>query len=125
MATNVPLIGFSLIASYSSSGDALLPPQASIVAVPSLAAPGQTINLVFTTLNVSFVRITGNNHVDYQTPPPPGSLTGFDTGFLNASGSGLYTIPAGFTVGILLTLTAYDSTHTSLGLTPTVTISIT
>jgi len=126
MATDVPLIGFSLIASYSSTGDAMLPPQASLVAIPSLAMPNQPINLVYTTLNVSYVRITGNNLVDYQTPPPPGSLSGFDTGFLSTSGSGLYTISAGFTATILLTLTAYDSTHTAIpGLTPTSTVMIT
>lgn len=125
MATNVPLVGFALIASYSTSGDALLAPQASFVAVPELASPSEPINIVFTTLNVAYVRITGNNHVDYQLPPPPGSVSGFDTGFISTLGSGLYTLPLGFTASILLTLTAYDSSFTSLGLTPTVTVMVT
>ena len=56
-ATFLP--GFYLVASYSTVGDALLPPQASLVAIPSLAAPAQPINLVYTTLNVAYVRITG------------------------------------------------------------------
>lgn len=76
MATNVPLVGFALIASYSTSGDALLAPQASFVAVPELASPSEPINIVFTTLNVAYVRITGNNHVDYQLPPPPALFLG-------------------------------------------------
>jgi len=125
MATDVPLIGFSLIAFYSPTGDALLAPQASFVSVPSLATPGEPINLVYTTLNVSYVRITGNNGIDYQTPPTPGSVSGFDTGFISTSGSGLYTLSHGFTAGIMLTLRAYDATFTFLGLNPTVTISIT
>jgi len=125
MATNVPVVGFALIASYSTSGDALLAPQASFVAVPSLASSGEPINLVYTTLNVAYVRITGNNHIDYQTPPTPGSVSGFDTGFISSSGSGLYTLPAGFTATILLTLTAYNSSFVSLGLTPTATIMVT
>lgn len=125
MATDVPLVGFSLTASYSPTGDALLAPQASFVAVPSLAAPSQTVNLVYTTLNVAYVRITGNNFVDYQTPPTPGSVSGFDTGFISTSGSGLYTLAHGFTATILLTLTAYDSSFVPLGLTPTVTIMVT
>jgi len=126
MPTLVPLIGFSLLATYNSSGDALLPPQAALVAVPTLAAPLQEVVLVYTTLNVAYVRITGNNHVDYQAPPPPGSLSGFDTGFLSTSGSGIYQVQNGFTVGIMLTLTAYDATHTAIpGLTPTVTITVT
>jgi len=125
MSTNVPLVGFALIASYSTAGDALLAPQADFVAVPSLATSGQPINLVFTTLNVAYVRITGNNHVDYQLPPPPGSVSGFDTGFISTLGSGLYTLPHGFTATILLTLTAYNSSFVSLGLTPTQTIMVT
>lgn len=125
MATNVPVIGFALIASYSPTGDALLAPQASFVAVPSLVTPGEPITLVYTTLNVAYVRITGNNHVDYQTPPTPGSVSGFDTGFISTSGSGLYILSHGFTANIMLTLTAYDSSFVSLGLTPTATISVT
>ena len=124
MPTDVPLVGFALTASFNPVGDALLAPQASFVAVPTLAHSGQTINLVYTTLNVAYVRITGNNLVDYQTPPTPGSLLGFDTGFISTSGSGLYTLAHGFTATILLTLTAYDSSHTSLGLTPTQTIMV-
>lgn len=125
MPTNVPLVGFSLIASFNPAGDALLAPQASFVAVPSLVAPHQPVTLVYTTLNVAFVRITGNNFVDYQLPPTPGSVAGFDTGFISTSGSGLYTLPLGFTATIMLTLTAYDSSFTPLGLTPTQTIMVT
>jgi hypothetical protein len=125
MSTDVPLIGFALTASFSPTGDALLPPQASFVAVPTLVTPHQPLTLVFTTLNVAYVRITGNNLVDYQHPPTPGSLTGFDTGFISTSGTGLYPISAGFTATILLTLTAYDSSFVSLGLTPTQTIMVT
>ena len=125
MATDVPLVGFSLIASYTPTGDALLAPEASFVAVPTLVAPHQPLTLVFTTLNVAYVRITGNNLVDYQTPPTPGSLSGFDTGFISSSGTGLYPLSLGFTATILLTLTAYDSSFTPLGLTPTQTITIT
>jgi len=125
MSTDVPLVGLALIASYSSTGDALLAPEASFVAVPSLVAPSQPITLVYTTLNVAYVRVTGNNLVDYQLPPTPGSVAGFDTGFISTSGSGLYTLPLGFTATILLTLTAYDSSFVSLGLTPTQTIMVT
>jgi hypothetical protein len=115
----VEIPGFALIGSYSTAGDSSLPPQAQLFAIPSTAAPAESINLLWNTLNVAFVGITGNNGVDYQ----PG---GFNTGFISTSGSGIYVIGNGFTASILLTLQAYDSTQTPIaGLTSAVSITIT
>jgi hypothetical protein len=105
------LPGFSLIASFSTQGDTSLPPEAVMYAVPASVASHQSVNLLWDTLNVAYVRITGNNFVDYQTPPPPGSAAGFDTGFISTSGSGLYAVGNGFTAGIVLTLQAYDQSQ--------------
>jgi hypothetical protein len=120
------LPGFALIASYSTAGDNALTPQATLYAVPETAAIHQPINLLWDTLNVAYVGITGNNGVDYQSPPPPGSVTGFNTGLLSSNGSGIYPLAGGFTATITLTLQAYDATQTAiLGLTSTVVITIT
>jgi hypothetical protein len=125
-ATNVVEVpGFSLIASFSSSGDGALAPQATLYAVPFHAAPGQSVNLLWNTLNVFYIRITGNNFVDYQAPPPPGSASGFDTGLISTAGSGIYVVGNGFTTNITLTLQAYDNTQAPiLGLTSSTTILI-
>lgn len=115
----VEVPGFALISNYSTDGDSNLPPQAQLFAIPSTAAPAASINLLWNTLNVAFIGITGNNGVDYQ----PG---GFDTGFISTSGSGIYVIGNGFTASILLTMQAYDMTQTPIaGLTSTVQITIT
>jgi hypothetical protein len=120
------LPGFALIASYSSQGDAALAPQATLYAVPANTHAHVPINLLWDTLNVSFVGISGNNGVDYQSPPPPGSFAGFNTGLLSTTGSGLYIVNQGFTATITLTLQAYDALQNPiLGLTSTVVITIT
>jgi hypothetical protein len=126
MAVASVLPGFALIASYSGGGDSALAPQATLYAVPESATSGQAINLLWDTLNVSYVGITGNNHVDYQSPPPPGSVTGFNTGLLSTTGSGIYIVNDGFTATITLTLQAYDVNQNPIGgLTSTVVITIT
>jgi hypothetical protein len=112
------LPSFALIAEYSTSGDGALPPQVSFFAVPSTAAPHQSIDLLWYTFNVGQIEITGNNGVDYQ----PG---GFDSGRISTSGSGIYIVSLGFTVGITLTLTAYDAMGNPLGITKIVVITIT
>jgi len=115
----VEVPGFALISTYSTAGDSSLPPQAQLFAIPSTAVPVASIDLLWNTLNVAFIGITGNNGVDYQ----PG---GFNTGFISTSGSGIYVIGNGFTVSILLTLQAYDITQTPIaGLTSAVQITIT
>jgi hypothetical protein len=103
----VELPGFALIGNFSVLGDSALPPQAQLSAIPTTATPHQSINLLWNTLNVAFVRITGNNGTDYQP-------AGFDTGFISTSGSGIYVVGSGFTATITLTLQAYDLTHTAI-----------
>ena len=131
-ATNVvELPGFTLIASFSTQGDTSLPPQATLNAIPSTVAHNTSVSLLWDTLNVAYVRITGNNHVDYvngNAPciTPPFSTNGFDTCFLSTSGSGLYVVGNGFTSNITLTLQAYDSSQTAIpGLTSSVSITVT
>jgi hypothetical protein len=119
------LPGFALIASYTSSGDASLPPQASLTAVPLTVAPFASVILLWDTLNVAFVRIQGNNHVDYQSPPPPGSISGFDTGFISTTGSGVYVVGNGFSATITLTLTTYGPGQVLLAPSSAVTITVT
>jgi len=118
--TNVVEVpGFALISNYSTTGDSSLPPQAQLFAIPQTAAPAASINLLWNTLNVAFIGITGSNGVDYLP-------SGFDTGFVSTSGSGIYVIGSGFTADILLTLQAYDQTQTPIaGLTSAVQITIT
>lgn len=95
------LPGFALIASYTVNGDNALPPQVQLYAVPTTASPTQSIDLLWNTLNVAYVRITGDNHTDYQ----PG---GFTTPLISTSGSGIYVVGNGFTADIQLTLQGYD-----------------
>ena len=114
-APNLP--GFALIASFLESGDSLLPAQATLFAVPSSTSPHTSVTLLWDTVNVGQIEITGNNSVDYQP-------LGFDSGRISTSGSGVYIIGNGFTKSIFLTLTAYDATGHPLGLTSSVTITI-
>jgi hypothetical protein len=99
--------GFALTASYTTAGDQALLPQAQLEAIPAAAHAHNSINLLWTTLNVAFVRITGSNGVDYLP-------FGFDTGFISTSGSGIYVIGNGFTATITLTLQAYDGSQNPL-----------
>ena len=110
--------GFALTASFTTAGDEALLPQAQLEAIPSTAHAHNSINLLWTTLNVAFVRITGSNGVDY-TP------LGFDTGLISTSGSGIYVVGNGFTANITLTLQAYDGSMNPLaGVTSSVHITI-
>jgi len=106
--------GFALMASFSSVGDSSLPPQATLFAVPANTSAHTSITLLWNTINVGQVEITGNNGLD----------PAFDTGRISTSGSGVYIVGNGFTKTILLTLTAYDATGTPLGLTSTATVTI-
>ncbi len=109
------LFGFSLIASFQPTGDSSLPPQAQLAAVPNNTHAHVSVTLLWDTINVGQIEITGNNGFD-----PP-----FDTGRITTSGSGIYINGNGWTHTILLTLTAYDATGAPLGLTSTVQITIT
>lgn len=109
------LPGFAVIASFSSAGDSALPPQATLYTVPHTSPPSQSITIIWDTLNVAFITITGNNGID----------PAFSFGPVSVSGGGVYVWEAGFTSSILLTLTAYDSSMTPLGLTATATVTIT
>jgi len=98
--------GFGLIAAYTTEGDSGLTPTVSLTSLPvPPLAPGEPLSLVWNTLNVAFIGITGNNGVDYQPD-------GFNTGLLSATGSSLYAVGNGFTANIALTLQAYDATQT-------------
>ena len=100
--------GFGIIAAYTTEGDGGLPPTASLTSLPvPPLAPGEPLSLVWSTLNVAYIGITGNNGVDYQ----PG---GFNTGLISTLGSGLYAVGNGFTATIALTLQAYDATQTAI-----------
>jgi hypothetical protein len=117
--TIVEVPGFALIASFTTSGDNALPPTAQLFAVPSTAAIHQSISLLWSTLNVAFIRITGNNGLDYQP-------SGFDTGFVSTSGSGLYVVANGFTANISLTLQGYNFAHVAIpGVSSSANITIT
>lgn len=111
--------GFALTASFSPSGDEALLPQAQLEAIPSATHSHVSINLLWTTLNVAYIRITGSNGVDYLP-------LGFDTGLVSTSGQGIYIVGNGFTASITLTLQAYDGSQNPLaGVTSTVHITIT
>lgn len=106
--------GFALIASFSSTGDASLPPQATLFAVPAATTAHTSITLLWNTINVGQIEITGNNGFD----------PAFDTGRISTTGSGVYIVGSGFVKSILLTLTAYNATGVPLGLTSTAQITI-
>jgi|SRR5208337_2214677 len=111
MPTQTVVPGFAVIAGYSSLGDSDLAPQATFSAIPSIAHVGDPIYLIWSTLNVGQIEITGSNGVDYiGVGPFPISPTGFDSGRISAIGSGIYSVTAGFTHSITLVLTAYDAT---------------
>jgi len=110
--------GFGLVASFQSTGDSSLPPQALLYAVPALGPPSEQITLLWDTLNVGQIVISGNNGVD-----PPFRFPA--VGQVSTTGSGVYIVPNGFTKTILLTLTAYDATGHPLGLTSTTQVTIT
>ncbi len=119
VASAAPQIaGFSLIASYQSTGDSSLPPQATLYAVPASSPPNSLITLLWDTLNVGQINITGNNGIDPVFRFPA-------VGNVNTSGSGVYLINSGFTHNILLTLTAYDSLGVPLGITSSAQVTIT
>ena len=93
------LPGFALVAYCSPGGDDSLPPWASFVADPSTAAAGQPVYLLWTGLNIASVRMYGDNGVGDS----------LDTGVLQTSGSGIYTVSNGFQHSITLSCVAYDS----------------
>jgi len=107
--------GFALIASYQSTGDSSLPPQAALAANPSNTTAGHSVTLIWDTINVAQIEITGNNGID-----PP-----FDSGRITTAGSGIYIKGTGWTHTILLTMTCYDATGHPLGLTASATVTIT
>jgi hypothetical protein len=106
--------GFAITASFSQQGDDTLPPQAQLFAVPSTTTPNQPIDLLWDTLNVAFIRVTGN----IGSPP-------FNTGLIPTSGSGIYVVGSGFAETVTLTLQAYDATQTAIpGVTSRVTVIV-
>jgi hypothetical protein len=118
VVNTVEVPGFSLLSTFSAQGDSALVPQAQLIAIPSTPHSHQSINLLWDTINVAFIGITGNNSVDYQ----PG---GFNTGLISTSGLGIFVVGNGFTANITLTLQAYDQTQTPIaGLTSSVHIVI-
>jgi hypothetical protein len=126
MPTETVVPGFAIVAGYSSLGDSDLAPQVTFSAIPSSAAAGAPIYLIWSTLNVGQIEVTGTNGVDYiGAGPLPTSPSGFDTGRISAIGSGIYQIPNGFTESITLTLTAYDATGHPLVPPLTATVHIT
>jgi len=92
------LPGFAVMASYDEEGDVNLPPWASFSAVPSMASPLQPVYVLWTSVNVAKVRISGTNGIDT-----------LDTGNLFTTGSGTYEVASGFHDTITLNCAAYDS----------------
>lgn len=89
------VFGFSLVSSFSSTGDADLVPQAALNAIPASAPAATSITLLWTVLNVPKIQITA-----------PG---GFDTGIITTSGTGAYVVGNGVLVTTLFTLNALDA----------------
>jgi hypothetical protein len=113
-AVSTKLPGFALIASYTTQGDTSLPPAATLYAVPATLHAGQSVTLLWSTLNVAQIQITGTNGID-----PP-----FDSGRVTTTGSGAYIVTNGFTATITLTLTAYDQNGAPLGVTSVAKVTI-
>lgn len=105
---------FCAIASFTPNGDTSLPPQATLFAVPANTTPHHSVTLLWDTINVAQIEITGNNGVD----------PAFDTGLLTTAGSGAYVVGNGFLATITLLLTAYDRQGNPLGLTSQTTVVI-
>jgi uncharacterized repeat protein (TIGR01451 family) len=89
------LFGFSLVADFSSTGDADLVPQAALNAIPASAPALTSITLLWTVLNVPKIQITA-----------PG---GFDTGVITTSGTGAYVLGNGVSITTVFTLHALDA----------------
>jgi hypothetical protein len=101
--TTVYLPGFALMGVYSTLGDGALAPMAFADAIPSTMVAYTPIYVVWNTVNIVQVEITGNNGVD----PPVNS------GLISVVGTeGLYEIVNGLQQSMTLTFNAYDTlTH--------------
>lgn len=105
-----PLGGFALIASYTSTGDATLPPLAVLTSLPaSPVAPDVPVTLVWNTFNVAKVRLL----ILSSGGSPP-----FDTGIIiNGVGGGTFAFPGGFSSTQIFALYTYDQNNNPLPLT--------
>lgn len=108
------LVAFGLVASFSPLGDTSLPPQASLESVPATTHAHVSITLLWNTVNVGQVQITGNNGID----------SAFDTGLLATSGTGAFVIGNGFTATITLVLHCFDKVGNPLPVSSQTTIII-
>lgn len=108
------LPGFGVVSSFTPNGDDALAPQATLYTVPHHSPVNTPVTILWDTLNVAFITITGNNGFD-----PPFSL-----GPISVSGAGVYVWNPGWTHSITLLLTAFDINHVPLGLTATTTVII-
>ncbi len=87
--------GFAVVASYIPSGDVLIPLM-SLVALPTSVGLGiSTVELLWITVGVAQVRITGTN--------------GLDTGLMGPSGIYTLTLNEGSPNVIILTMDGYDA----------------
>src|SRR5271157_1103532 len=85
---------------------------ATFSAVPSTTSAGHEVSLVWSSVNVTSVRIFGNNGTD-----------SLDTGFLGTSGSGTFLVVGGFQQSIILNCFAYDP-HGNVATTQTLVVGI-
>lgn len=108
------LTAFSLQATFSPNGDTNLPPQAALQAVPQSTHAHTSITLLWNTVNVGQVQITGNNGID-----PP-----FNSGLLATSGNGAFIVGNGFTATITLILNCFDKVGAPLPVSAQTTITI-
>jgi len=109
---SLPIVGvFALLASYSTEGDAALPPFAAMTSSPaSPVAPNAPVTLVWNTFNVAKVRIT---IIGGGSPP-------FDTGIIAVDpgvNGGTYAFPGGFPSTQVFALYTYDQGGNPLPLT--------
>lgn len=97
----IVLPGFAFRGIYLTTGDEGLTPSASAAAIPSVMASYTPVYIVWNTVNIVLVRITGSNGVDAPV----------DSGFITVmgSGSGFYEIPTGLQQSMVLTFNAYDT----------------
>jgi len=106
--------GFALISAYSTTGDASLPPTATLAVLPiPPLAPGHEFTIIWNTFNVAKIRIYDPLHI-------------YDTGLITnpSPGGGSILVPGGFAATLALTLFCFDANDNPLTITPTPTYTV-
>lgn len=100
--------GFSLIATFSTSGDDTLTPTASLAIIPVSASAHTSLTLLWTVLNVPKIQITASVGTPFPGPSNQSEI-------ITTAGTGAYILGNGVAVTTVFTLHALDAGGAPLG----------